>query len=98
MHSCGGTNPVGYISTMQAPNDPGIGSSTPARSSGALITDDRLKLQQRLTKIEEKVQYFGEQYNAAKYDLDQIVPKRAFSYKKVRNTYDKWNIKKLFLQ
>ena len=78
MHSCGGTNPVGYISTMQAPNDPGIGSSTPARSSGALITDDRLKLQQRLTKIEEKVQYFGEQYDAAKYDLDQIVPKRAF--------------------
>jgi len=78
MHSCGGTNPVGYISTMQAPNDPGIGSSTPAGSSGALITDDRLKLQQRLTKIEEKVQYFGEQYDAAKYDLDQIVPKRAF--------------------
>ena len=59
MHSCGGTNPVGYISTMQAPNDPGIGSSTPAGSSGALITDDRLKLQQRLTKIEEKYKTLG---------------------------------------
>jgi len=73
-----GTNPVGNISTMQAPNDQGIGSSRPAGSSGALITDDRLKLQKRLTKIEDKIQYFGEQHYAAKYDLDQIESKKAF--------------------
>jgi len=73
-----GTNPVGNISTMQAPNDPGIGSSTPAGSSGALITDDRLKLQQKLAKVQGKLQYFDEQYHAARFDLHEIESKRDF--------------------
>ena len=76
MHSCGGTNPVGYISTMQAPNDPGIGSSTPAGSSGALITDDRTKLQQKISKVEGKLSYFREQVEGANQDLNEIIGRR----------------------
>jgi hypothetical protein len=68
-------NPVGYNSPMQAPNEQGIGSSRTGGSSGAL-GDDRLLLQQRIIKIEDKVRYFREQLEGAKQDLDEILSKK----------------------
>ena len=82
MYSCSGTDSsvfnkqVGYISTMQSPNDQGIGNSRPAGSSGGLITDDRSRLEQKLSKVDAKVAYFTEQVEAAKYDLDYVLSKR----------------------
>jgi hypothetical protein len=76
---------VGHISTMQSPNDPGIGSSRSAGSSGALITDGRSILEQKLTKVEAKLRYFEEQVDGAKYDLDDLVSKRPFYIQRGQN-------------
>ena len=70
-----GINPAGY-SPMQAPNEPGISSSGPAGSSGALVTDERSKLQERIFKIEGKLSYCREQVEGARQDLDEVVSKR----------------------
>ena len=70
-----GINPAGY-SPMQAPNEPGIGSSRPAGSSGALVTDELSKLQERIMKVEGKVSYFKEQVEGAKQDLEEIVSRK----------------------
>lgn len=96
MYFCGGTDSsicnkqVGYISTMQSPNNPGIGNSRPAGSSGALITDVRSILQQKLSKVEAKIDYFTEQVNAAKYDLDHVLFKKPFYIE--RGEENKWHI------
>nr|YP_010371623.1 hypothetical protein M1U80_mgp33 [Exserohilum rostratum]UOU81277.1 hypothetical protein [Exserohilum rostratum] len=70
-----GINPAGY-SPMQAPNEPGIGSSGPAGSSGALVTDERSKLQERILKIEGKLSYSREQVEGARQDLDEVVSRK----------------------
>lgn len=95
MYSFGGTDSsvcnkqVGYISTMQSPNDQGIGNSRPAGSSGALITDGRSTLEQKLSKVEAKVAYFKEQVDAAKCDLNYVISKR-LSYLE-RGEENQWN-------
>ncbi|RYE15615.1 MAG: hypothetical protein EOP34_02545 [Rickettsiales bacterium] len=71
-----GNNAVGNNSPMQAPNDPGIGSSRPEGSSGALNTDEFSKLQQRILKVEAKVSYFQEQFEGAKQDLNEIINRK----------------------
>jgi len=68
-----GSNATGHINSMQAPNNSGIGSSRPG---GASITNDLSKLQQRITKVQEKIHYFGEQLEGANKDLVDIVSKR----------------------
>jgi len=88
MYYCGGnmavSNPTAGsgsltvgISPMQAPNQPGIGSSTPEGSSGALITDDRSKLEQRILKVEQKLSYCREQFQGARLDLNEIESRRS---------------------
>lgn len=52
-----GSNAAGYNSSMQAPDNSGIGSSS---AGDASITNDRSKLEQKISKIKEKVNYFGE--------------------------------------
>nr|GEV05606.1 NADH dehydrogenase subunit 5, mitochondrial [Tanacetum cinerariifolium] len=71
-----GVKQVGYISTMQSPNDQGIGNSRPAGSSGTIITDARSILEQRINKSESDITYYKEQVDAAKYDLDDIYSER----------------------
>jgi hypothetical protein len=74
------TNPVGYNCPMQAPNEPGTGNFRPENSSssaGYLTTDDRLKLEQRIHKVGQKVVYFEEQLEGARQDLDIIVSNRS---------------------
>jgi len=68
-------NPAGY-SPMQAPNESGIGSTIPGDSSGDLVTDERSKLEGRISKVEGKLSYFREQVEGARQDLDEIVSRR----------------------
>ena len=85
-----GIHPAGYISPMQAPNDPGIGSSRPGGSSGALITDSRSILEQKIIKVEGKLNYFREQVEGAEADLDEIISKR-FVYIE-RGKQEQWQL------
>lgn len=68
-------NSDSHISSMQAPQGEGIGSSGTGNSSGTLSTDDRLKLEleQRIVKVQGKLEYFEEQFLGAKQDLDDIL-------------------------
>jgi hypothetical protein len=64
-----GSNAAGYNSSMQAPNNSGIGSSS---AGDASITNDRWKLEQRLLKVQNRLEYFEEQVEGANYDVDQV--------------------------
>jgi len=74
MSYCGGGGAVpnntvggklaGYNSQMQAPGP------------GPSITEDRSKLEQDLRKVQRKLQYFSEQLEATKEDLDEVQHKR----------------------
>ena len=89
MSYCGGPSPVGSNAagsnlTMQAPNNPGIGSSMQApnnpgigssSASGASITDDRL-LQQKINKVQNKANYFWGQLLVAEQGLNDLISER----------------------
>lgn len=68
MSYCGGPSPVGSnvagnIRFMQAPNNPVIGSPSTGNNSadGASIIDDRLLLERKISKVQEKADYFWQQ-------------------------------------
>jgi hypothetical protein len=63
---CVDRNRAGYTSLMQANSDSGIASSS---AGGDSITKDRLQLQNKLSKVQGKIDYFGEQLQGAREDL-----------------------------
>lgn len=52
----------------------GIGSSS---AGDASITNDRSKLEQKISKVQDKVQYFGEQLEGAKQDYNEVISKQS---------------------
>lgn len=83
-----GINPAGNSSPMQAPNDPGIGSSKSGGSSSYLNSEERTKLEQKISKIGDKLSYFVEQVDGAKRDLNQMISLRPVYLQ--RGEQDQW--------
>jgi len=52
----------------------GLGSSS---GGDASITNDRSKLEHRISKVQDKVQYFGEQLEGAKQDYNEVISKQS---------------------
>jgi hypothetical protein len=69
---CGGIDPAGYNSPMQATNGPGIGSS-----GASLPSEDRLKLEKKILKVEKSVSYFKEQLEGFEQDLHNTESQRS---------------------
>jgi len=57
-----GSNAAGYNSSMQAPNNSGIGSSS---AGDASMTNDRSILEQKIRKKEANILYFEQQVEAS---------------------------------
>lgn len=69
-----GGNAAGYNSFMQAPDQPGIGSSSAGHPS---ITNDRSNLEQRINRVQAKVHYFEGQLGAAQEEFNEILSKQS---------------------
>lgn len=69
-----GSNAAGYNSSMQAPNN----SAIPSSSGGdASITNDRSKLEQKVGKVKRNITYYHEQVEGSKQELHDIEATRS---------------------
>lgn len=69
-----GSNAAGYNSSMQAPNNSAIGSSS---AGDASITNDRSKLEQRIRKVQNKMDYFNEQLQGSYQEFNDVLSKQS---------------------
>lgn len=69
-----GSKAAEYNSSMQAPNNSAIASSS---AGDPPITDERSKLESRIAKIEKRLPYFHEQVEGCKEQLMEITAMRA---------------------
>ena len=69
-----GNDAAGYNSSMQAPNNSGIGSSS---AGDASITNNRSILEKKMSKIQDKVDYYEEQVEGSYQQINDLVSKKS---------------------
>jgi len=69
-----GSNAAGYNSSMQAPNNSAIGSSS---AGDASITNERLELEKRIRILQNNMNYFEDQAEGARQDLHEVESKQS---------------------